>query len=423
MPDTQVGNPQSFHNMKINTIEGMFASASDNLFVPYLGLYALSFGATPLQIGMLNAFPTLFGNLLQIPYGMLAERIKDRKRLITIGALLNRCTLLIMAFIPFLVNPEWAVPVLIGLATFRVIAANLGVPAWTALQAEIIPKPLRGRYYANRNLLINSTAFISTLIAGRILMLNYPRNYQSLLSAAWLMGIVAILSFLRLRIKPQPRNEITKKPKTIWSVKAAMQAIAKNKNFAYYCLSSMVWNLGVSLGSPLLSVYFNQELYGSAQFWAFVQAAITGAGILCQRFWGRYVDKVGQKRVMLRSGIGVSLIPIWWVLAPHYLVGPLIGFWDGCSWGGYNLAAFNLLLEITPDHNRSKYVGIYNSLIGIASTIGPIFGGFLVDFIGLKWVLILSGLGRVCGLLLLRLFVNNVSEPEFAHAHQGSYQA
>ena len=97
---------------------------SDHLTNPFLGLFALSLGATPSQIGMLNAFPSL-GNILQIPYGILANRIKNRMILITIGALSNRLCWVLIAFIPFLVRAELAVPAVIILATLRVIGANV----------------------------------------------------------------------------------------------------------------------------------------------------------------------------------------------------------------------------------------------------------------------------------------------------------
>lgn len=47
-------------NLKMNSIDGAFASISDHLTNPFLGLFALSLGATPSQIGMLNAFPSFF---------------------------------------------------------------------------------------------------------------------------------------------------------------------------------------------------------------------------------------------------------------------------------------------------------------------------------------------------------------------------
>ncbi len=70
-------------------------------------------------------------------------------------------------------------------------------------------------------------------------------------------------------------------------------------------------------------------------------------------------------------------------------------------WGGYNLAAFNLLLEVTPDENCSMYIGIYNTLAGVATAIGPLVGGFLAEIIQLRYVFLLSFIGRGMGLFLL----------------------
>lgn len=119
----------------------------------------------------------------------MAERVKNRKIPIAIGALINRITWVLIVFIPFLVAPEYAVPAVIILATFRVAAANLGVPAWTAIQAEIVPKSVRGRYYANRNIITASTGLLAMIAASRILALSYPGNYQVLFSLACVMGI------------------------------------------------------------------------------------------------------------------------------------------------------------------------------------------------------------------------------------------
>ncbi|HAN95268.1 MAG TPA: hypothetical protein DCQ17_06815, partial [Firmicutes bacterium] len=128
--------------MKLNTVEGAFAVAAENLAAPYLGLFALGLGATPSQIGMLTAFPNLIGNLLQIPAGLWSERMKDKRILPIVGGYLARSTWALLAIVPFLVPPQYRVGVVILLATFRILAANIGVPAWTALQAELIPRAI-----------------------------------------------------------------------------------------------------------------------------------------------------------------------------------------------------------------------------------------------------------------------------------------
>src|SRR5690606_41793153 len=85
-------------------------------------LYITQQSAPPIP----NHFPytTLFRSILQIPYGILANRIKNRMILITIGALSNRLCWVLIAFIPFLVRAELAVPAVIILATLRVIRSE-----------------------------------------------------------------------------------------------------------------------------------------------------------------------------------------------------------------------------------------------------------------------------------------------------------
>ena len=90
------------------------------------------------------------GIILQIPAALLADRQKDKRLLPIVGGYFNRSTWVLMAFLPFFFPPEQRVGIVILLATFRLMAANLGVPAWTALQADMIPKTIRGTYYANR---------------------------------------------------------------------------------------------------------------------------------------------------------------------------------------------------------------------------------------------------------------------------------
>ena len=206
MPAVDMIDTKAKQNLKMNTIDGAFAAMSDNLSNPFLGLYALSLGASISQIGMLNAFPTLLGNILQLPYGILAGRISNRKALIAIGSLWNRCSWLLIAFLPFLVKLEWGVSILIVLATLRVVGATLGVPAWIAIQAEIVPKPIRGRHYANRNIIMNIVALAAVLFAGKILTLRYPVNYRILFVLAWITGLVSLWAFLRSRCNRRPNQ-------------------------------------------------------------------------------------------------------------------------------------------------------------------------------------------------------------------------
>jgi len=407
MPAVDMIDTKAKQNLKMNTIDGAFAAMSDNLSNPFLGLYALSLGASISQIGMLNAFPTLLGNILQLPYGILAGRISNRKALIAIGSLWNRCSWLLIAFLPFLVKLEWGVSILIVLATLRVVGATLGVPAWIAIQAEIVPKPIRSRHYANRNIIMNIVALAAVLFAGKILTLRYPVNYWILFVLAWITGLVSLWAFLQIKVQQAPqstRTSAAQREKRGFSLR-------HNKDFAYYCLAFFVWSLGVNLISPLTPVYFIQDLNGTEALWAYVQSAAIIGTILCQRYWGRLTDVFGQKNIMVKAGLGAAMVPFWWFIATNPLLGLAVQFWGGIMWGGHNLAAFNLLLEVTPDSSRSLYVGVYNALIGLATAGGQLLGGYMAELMGMRSVFFISFVGRLIALVFLSRVAGGFDQP------------
>lgn len=393
--------------MELNTVEGAFAVAADNLAAPYLGLFALALGATPSQIGMLTAFPNFMGNILQIPSALLAERQKDKRLLIIVGSILNRSSWILMAFLPFLFAPERRVAIVIMLATFRIMAANLGVPAWTALQATLIPKSMRGKYYANRNMVLNGCAVLATFLATFLLRLEFPTSYRVLFFLTTILGLMSVYLFSQIVFdQAPPKAKRASTDSYLKKMKAFAKEIRSQQDFSSYVVSAIVWNLGIQMASPLFVVYFVEDLGGPAGFWALFSGVNLASMVLIQRYWGRLADFFGQKSVMMVSGLGIITMPLWWWIAPNIWFPFIIHIVNGVFWGGYNLAAFNLLLEVTPDDNRSVYVGVYNTMMGVATAVGPLVGGFAAEILGLKPIFVASAVMRA---LALYLFYRNVT--------------
>jgi MFS family permease len=78
-------------------------------------------------------------------------------------------------------------------------------------------------------------------------------------------------------------------------------------------------------------------------------------------------------------------------------------------WAGFNLASFNLQLELADPERRTQAAAGYTTLVGFANIIGPIVGGNVIDRLGYYWDFSLSGLGRLLSgilfVLLLKPFV------------------
>jgi len=70
----------------------------------------------------------------------------------------------------------------------------------------------------------------------------------------------------------------------------------------------------------------------------------------------------------------------------------------GLLWAGYNLANFNLLLELTPDEQRPRAVALFQTIVFASAVCGPMLGGYLADLVSYRLIFILSGIGRLVGI-------------------------
>lgn len=423
--------------MQVATVEGVLAAASDNFAAPYLSLYALALGATHAQIGLVNAVPALLTNVLQIPAVVLAERFGRRKTLTIIGGFGLRFAWLPIAFIPLVMPLGWsAVIAFILLLVLRSAFGALAVPAWTSLMADTTPRRMRGAYFSNRNMLCNLAALGGTLASGLILRLfGDPLGYQVTFGVAALFGAAAAYVFRRF---PDPdggpgrggpahrKNEVEGtgiesivsraggRRKVRERVRGWLTALGRERSFTAYTLMSTLWNFGVTLPQPLFAVHFVETLGGSASFWGVVTAATFVTTVLGQRYWGSLTDRVGGRNVLVASGTIAALIPGLWFLAYRPEHALWINLASGLGWAGFNLAAFNLLLEVTPDANRSTYVAGYNALIGVSHFAGPLIGGVAADLIGVGPVFLLATLIRMVAWALFAFRLQTAYDSPFA---------
>ncbi len=413
--------------MRYSIWDGMAANMSENMFGPFLALFALGLGASKAQIGLLSSLPGLLGNLVQIPAAVLTERLGRRKLICILAGTGSRLCILAAFFVPFMENKGVPlVALFIGAVTLRGLVGSLNVPAWTAIMADITPKESRGSFFGTRNILSSLTGLVGTLAAGWIIRVyGFPGGYQWSFFAAFILGALSLVFFGQIPVEErrsrQPREGAPKgadnRPSQqslrshLDSVRGkwqrSIEAFSSQRNFRKYCLTSIFWGFSVSLGGPLISVFFAESLGGSAALWSVCSSAGLIATMVGQRYWGRLSDHFGPKSVMVLGGIGAASLPLVWLAIPVPELGFIASFIGSFGWGGYNLAAFNFLLELTPDENRPTYVGVYNTLVGVTTSVAPLVGGLLAEAVGLRWVMLISGVLRFTSYFV---FVRNVDD-------------
>lgn len=398
--------------MRTVALEGLFASASDFFAVPYVSLFALSLGASKTQIGLIAAVTALLGGVMQLPITVITEGRWSRKYWCVLSSLVARGLWIPIALIPFYASGQRAIWLFVALIALRSLGSALGLPAWTTLVADIVPRGLRGRFFSYRNILVNMAGLVSVLIGGWLIRTwGAPLGYQVSFLAASACGLVAVVVFSRLE-EPQSVGEAQRTPRSVEDHLSLRQRLTmvrahlkQERQFTRYAITALFWNAGLSLPQPLFSLYFVQELGGADYLWGLLSATGTLSTVFGQRYWGPLADRFGGQRIMIISGLGAMSVPLLYWLAPDYRYVFAFNVVTAFAWAGYNLGAFNLLLEITPNERRGTYVAGYNGLVGLASAVSPLIGGLLAENVGIHPTFFLSFALRLTGWLLFILLV------------------
>ena len=154
------------------------------------------------------------------------------------------------------------------------------------------------------------------------------------------------------------------------------------------------------LAAPFFNVYLVTQLGADVGTVGIVVSISSFAALGGQLVFGRVMDRRGAIFLAVLTGFPIVILPVMWMFytAP-WQVG-INNLFGGFFWAGFNLANFNLLLQLTPDEGRARSVALYQTGVFAAAFVGPIAGGFLADNVGFELIFGLSGLGRLVGMLI-----------------------
>lgn len=389
-------------------IDGLFATVSDNFYVNYVVLFALAYGASNGQLGLLIAAANLLGAAAFFPGARAVERIGRRKAIVVgAGGVGARLMVLLFALVPVFVKDALpAVLLVIVLNALRAFLGNFANPAWTAMVADLVPPSIRGRYFSSRNTVMGIAALLIGPAAGYVIrhgngFAGSPLlGYQAVFILACASGLVSAFYFGRI---PEPSSPV---PVRRTHLRGDLRkALKGSPAFVGFLVSSAVWNIAIQLSAPFFNVYMVQGLGATVDQVGLSIGVASLATLLGQFYYGGVLTRRGNFHVQSVTGLGVPLIPALWMIATQPFHVYFINFFGSFVWAGYNLSNFNLLLELSPEEQRPRAVALYQTVVFTSAVIGPALGGWLADTVGYRVNFAWGTIGRAAGILLFLLLV------------------
>lgn len=411
--------------MRLFLWDGFFMGSLETIVLHYLPLFALAYGASNGEIGLLAAAGSLGAATASLPGAWLSAKWRHRKPFV----LLTRgggsyFFLLAFAVLPLIAGRPLIVGVIIAAATMRSFTFYLGEGAWASMAADLVPETIRGRFFGSRNFLVGAGSLagvgaVALLLAG----LGPGSEWTAVWFVALAMGIGSSILYSRI-----PERELAQQAHAP-AQDGGWLRVFNDARFRGFGASVVLWNVSLYMAAPFFNVYLVRDL-GASPLWVGGLLAVGATfGLAGQTIFGRLVDSRGSRRVIVWSGAGVAILPMMWIFvtAPWQVIG--INAAGGVLWAGYLLATFSFLLSISPPGQQRYYAAAYATLIYLSTTLGPLLGGALAAAYGIKAAFVASGLGRMAAIGLFAMLVRDeravgptrerVSEPHVAPVAAG----
>ncbi len=279
-------------------------------------------------------------------------------------------------------SPSAAVLLALTVLLYATFAAGAGLSGVVFLElvAKTIPAKRRGRFFGLRISLASvlsvtiGAGAISVLLAG----FRFPVNFGFVFLAAALIVTVGLgfMAFMR-----EPRTLTVPDERTlIEHFREGWKIYRADKRYSNYINTRMLMST-CTIGVPFLVLFAHKKLgFHTSDLGIFVAADCIGT-IVGNFFWERLTDRRSAKVCLQAATITNVALPIvvllyLWLPLPKLLYASVFSIAAAFD-AGTSIGGMTYIIEISPEHDRSTYIGLFNSLMSLPLMLTAAAGALL----------------------------------------------
>ncbi len=390
-------------NLRWNNINGVFSTLSQNMLMPFTGIFAIKLGATDAQIAALSSWPALVSLFAMIPGARMVDRFPRKQKLVAGFMIMNRIFFLLLSLMPLIIRDESRRPLLfVAMIAIMNIPGAVANVAWQSFIGNVIPGDRRAMAIATRNQLMGFCGVIASLIAGKVMdNLNFPVGFQVMFFIGFVLALLEIAAFLRIEETPaeQPARAPRQQAGLGAKLRHSWQVMKGYPGYWRFAAASLTFYFGWMMGGPLFTKYQVQELHTTSTWVSIISVCSTIGSVLVYPIWARLSERYGNKRLLIFSTMGMAFTPVFYAISTQPWMLAALSVVVGFATAGTLLMLFNGLLEVSPEQDRTQYIAYHNTATGVVSVLSPYVAIAMVAAGGIRMALLGAAFFRGLGAL------------------------
>jgi len=377
-------------NILVLGLTGFLATSASWSWQAFLPLYIQLLGADIVQLGIVLMASTFVFYAMQLPGGVLADRL-GRKPIIIVCGLVTAAT---WFFVGIATNWLAIFPILV----VSNLAYALYLPAMSAMTADSVSEARRGTAFGTLYAFGSLPIALGPLIGGFLVPHNVASEYRPLFF--WSACILIFCSMLRwLLLRETLEKQIT-------PIKEDFSFLFRGFLFALM-IAGCLWTFGSWFMFQFSPVYAKLVLGLSNLEIGLMLFAGLIVGVFGPLF-GKLSDRIGEKTCIILGWLLWAVTTIAWLYSKNALL--------AIAWYGVNGVVYTLqyvptqalVMKLSPSKLRGRAIGMFSSITGVVGSIGILAGGMLWDIFGSVFPFLLSAVLVLPATVVLLLFVKKV---------------
>ncbi|SMD30992.1 MFS transporter [Picrophilus oshimae] len=363
----------------------------------FIGVYGVLLGASPIEMGFLQALANSISNGAQILFGRISDASGLRKPWI-IGA---SAMLAVLWFsLSYVTGP---LELILIYSVISLSSAMITVN-WFALLTDLTGHGNRGSFMAR----ISNLSSIGNMITLIILTFFLKGDEKSLLIIPFTLASISyVLSAIIVSLLKESKKRSIFRKSFIENVKD----VKKHGDFYRYLRAMMFQGFFWSMAWPIFPITVIAVRNFTLPMIAVLTVVNITATIIIQIYTGRTSDRGNRVPLIFINRLLLGGIPFMYAFFVSFYEFIFIEVYSGVLSGIQNVVMNSYLMDLLPDENRAEYISIMNGFNGIVYFFGSVSGGelleYLIGFIPLhmavEYSFIIIGTGRI---ITSFLFIN-----------------